>query len=367
MAERNEIVLLDTINGIRLRPAMYVGDTTVRGVHALVFGVLDDCVSEVVSGFGSHVSVTIHHDESIEISDDGRPFPTQPLTAFGGWSNFEFAFQEFVLGAQHRGPRPWRIGCGGLYGVDLTTANALSAWLQAESCNGRVGTLSEYERGVCRTRMTQRPADRTGLRVRFLPDREIFQVIDFSADRIRSRMTDLAGMWPGLTLTFRDHRTDEEERFEFPDGVATLVQLIDPTTPSWYERVFAVSKASEDFRLDVALEHVKGTNEKIRSFVNSIQTLEGGTHVAGFRSGLTRAVNSGLRRLSVDRSVSGDELSRGLRAVVSLWVDDPAFEGPTKTRFAYSAIRGTVESVVYHSLVEQFTNDPRTLNAMIDR
>ncbi|MGZ0174216.1 MAG: hypothetical protein ACKVHE_32325 [Planctomycetales bacterium] len=180
-------------------------------------------------------------------------------------------------------------------------------------------------------------------------------------------MTDLAGMWPGLNLTFLDHRTDEEERFEFPGGVARLVQLMDTTTPSRYERIFSVSKASEDFRLDVAFQHVKETNENIRSFVNSIQTLEGGTHCTGFRSGLNRAVNAALRQLSVNRSVTGDELSHGLRAVISLWVDDPAFEGPTRTRFAYSAIRGTLESVVYHSLVKQLTDDPRTLNAMIDR
>lgn len=209
--ERYQSEPLDTVNAVRLRPAMYVGDTTVRGIHQMVGEVLDECLGEVVSGFGTEIFVTLHCDGSVEIADNGRPFPTVPLEAFGGRSNFEVAFQESVIGAQHRGPRAWRVGCEAWFGQGILVAvSALSEWLHAESSDGQTTTRTEYSRGVCKVPMERFRTDRTGLRVRFLPDRDIFKVPDFSADRIRSRMTDVAGMWPGIKLTFQDHRTDEK-------------------------------------------------------------------------------------------------------------------------------------------------------------
>ena len=332
MAEIDRREPLETVDAVRLRPAMYIGDVSSYGLHNMAFAVLDDCVSEVVNGNGTAVAVTLYPDGSIEFVDDGRPYPTTPLKPFNGLSNFEVAFQEIVIGAQHRGPRSWGAGHGGSHEIGLTPVNALSEWLHAESSDGCTATLTKYERGTCNSPMTKKPSDETGLRVRFRPDREIFRVTDFSAERIRSRLTDLAAIWPSLKLSLRDRRAESnDEIFDFADGVRSLVRIMNTDAPVRYERIFTVSQASEVFRIDVAFQHSNDASEKIRSFVNSIMTYEGGTHLTGFRSGLTRAVNAALKQQAIDRSITGNDLSRGLTAVISLWVDDPRFEGPTKT------------------------------------
>jgi DNA gyrase subunit B len=361
MSENSARFSVETIEAIRLRPAMYVGDTTQRGLHALAAELVNDGVAEVASGFGTQIAVTLHEDGSVEIEDDGRPIATTPLESFGGRMLFEVAFQDIVIGARLRGPQPVVVGNDGLNRIGFTPVNALSEWLHVESGDGNSIWNSEYWRGIPTGQPARRDGDWTGLRIRFLPDHEVFQTIEFSGEWLRRRFIDLAGLRGGLPIRFRNVPENSDELIQFNDGVASLVRLLAGDSKSHYDEIPTVQCRTDDFRLDVAFQHTNSQEMKIRSFVNAVESLEGGTHCTGFKRGLTRAVNQSLKNCSLERVIDGKQLSRGLRAIVSIWVDDPTFEGPTKTRFGHSAVEGTVESIVYRGLLEYFAREPEVL------
>ena len=272
-----------------------------------------------------------------------------------------------MIGACFRGPRDRRIGTGGLHGIGFPAVNALSEWLHAESANGSSVWRSEYLRGAVSQPPIQCHGDWTGMRVRFLPDAEIFSSIEFSPETIRARLIDLAGLWRGLRFDFCDLRTNTVERIEFSDGVRSLVRLMNELSTPCCDQIPFIHHESQDFRLDVAIQHTNKPQSNVQSFVNAVRTPDGGSHCTGFNSGFTRAVNQSLKDSSIERVAQERELAKGLTAVVSIWVDDPSFEGPTKTRFKNSAIQGTVESAVYRGFLDYFTHHPDVLDAISAR
>lgn len=347
---------LTGIRGIRKRPAMYVGDTSTRGLHQMAFEVFDESLEELLNGFGTRMVVRLHSDGSLEVSDDGRSVPLHPLPEFDGKSRFEILFTRYEIGKNYRGPRHWRVGAGGLFGVGLVPTNALSEWLTAETGDSSVTTQVRFEQGQRVGKLTQTPSAFHGLQVHFKFDDSIFKDSCFCQRRLVTRLIELTALNPGIKVHFTDEVATESAMIEFNDGVSDLVRLMNRGLTPAYNDVLTVSHSSPDFRLDVALQHVEESRSCTIPFVNTIVTLEGGTHWIGFRAGLTKAVQHALSDES-NIAVDGRTLLRGLTAVVSIWVDDPMFEGPTKTKFAQSAVRGTVESLVYRELKRLFESN----------
>lgn len=347
---------LNGIRGVRKRPAMYVGDTQARGLHQLAFDVFDECVEELLSGFGTHIAVRLHLDGSLEVSDDGRTISLQPLAEFDGRSLFQVLFTRVEVGPNYRGPRHWRVGTR-VFGIGFFVDNALSEWFIAEMGDGSTTTRLQFERGEPVGELRQTSSPFLGLRVHFKPDASIFADFRFRQVSLVTRLIELTGLNQGITIDFVDEATAELATIQFASGVADFVRLLNRHRSPSYGDVLSVSHSSPEFRLDVAMQHVNEAQCCAVPYVNTILNDDGGTHWIGFRAGLTKAMQ---KAFADDSSVQidGPSLLRGLTAVVSIWLDDPIFEGPTRSKFAQTAIRGTVESLVYREFSRLFAANP---------
>ncbi len=369
MSNEEVIRPLSLVEGIRRRPAMYVVNTEAIGLHALAYEILEDSVAEIASGFGTRVTVTLHDDGSIEVEDDGRPIAKRRVSENGDKTLLETAFTKFdvIFAPSPRGMRIWRIRGGGSHGIGFVVVNALSEWLVVYVGDGMTTSQLRFARGLVAEDLRQTPSNWSGCRFHFKPDPEVFRSIEFSLDLLRSRLRDLAALVSLARIELVDRRHNTSEVFSFPDGTSGLVQLLNCNQSPCYEQPISFTHATDIFRLDVAFQHSHATRSQVSTFVNAIQTIEGGSHWTGFKSGLTRAVNQSLRDLGRTPVSNGSALLNGLTACVAIWVDDPTFEGPTRTRFQYAAIEGTVESLVYHAVKDYLSKHPSVLEAIVIR
>ena len=357
-----QIRALKGVEGIRIRPAMYIGDTTARGLHHLVFEVVDNSIDEAVNGHATTVTVTLHTDGSVSVQDDGRGIPVGELPDHNNRSALEVVFTEIHAGGKFDRESGYKTGTGGLHGVGLTAVNALSEWLEAEvRRDGHTWTMG-FERGQLTGPLKELgKTDKTGTRVKFHPDPEIFPDTKFSFDALDRRLQELAFLNAGVRVRIIDERSEQSEDYCYEKGLVEFVEFLNRTEQPLFGKVISIQGQQDDVEVDVALQYHLDFAETVRTFANNINNVEGGTHLSGFRSALTRAINTYGRKenLFKDATPTGDDFREGLTAAVAVRIPDPQFEGQTKTKLGNSEVEGIVTSVVHEGLVAFLEANPK--------
>ena len=366
--DASNIKVLPGIEGVRLRPAMYIGDTSTRGLHHLVEEVVSNAVDEAMAGFCTEIQVQINADGSCTVADNGRGIPvdTHPTE--------HKPAVEVVMTMLHAGGkfdhRSYKVS-GGLHGVGVTVVNALSEWLAVEiRIRGQVHH-QRYERGRTASELKAiGKCKTTGTTVTFKPDREIFTDVNFNFDTIANRLRELAFLNRGIKICLRDERTDKNREFYYEGGIAAFVSHLNEGKNPLHKDVIFFDKEQDGIVVEVAMQYNDGYNENLFSFVNNVNTIEGGTHLAGFRSALTRTVNTYAKNqnlLKGDKTPEGEDVREGLTAVLSVKVPDPQFEGQTKTKLGNREVQGIVEAIVNERLGTHLEENPKTAKAIVNK
>ncbi|MFA5363057.1 MAG: DNA topoisomerase (ATP-hydrolyzing) subunit B [Candidatus Omnitrophota bacterium] len=361
------IQVLEGIEAVRRRPAMYIGDTYQRGLHHLVYEVVDNSVDEALAGHCDKIEVVVHADNSVSVSDNGRGIPvdihkTEKKPAV-----------EVVLTMLHAGGKfdheAYKVS-GGLHGVGVSVVNALSEWLEVEVKRDGKIHHQRYERGRTASKLTVIGKTKsTGTKVTFKTDRTIFKSIDYSYDILCNRLRELAFLNKGLGISLKDERSDKEAVFEFSGGIVSFAEYLNKNKNPLHKIIY-FEKEKEGVKLEVALQYNDGYAESLYSFANNINTVEGGTHLSGFKSALTRAVNQYAKSKNVlkdDLSISGEDAREGLTAVISVKIPNPQFEGQTKTKLGNSEVEGLTASAVFDAISSFFEENPSIANKVVDK
>ncbi|OGX55023.1 MAG: hypothetical protein A2460_08460, partial [Omnitrophica WOR_2 bacterium RIFOXYC2_FULL_43_9] len=362
------IQVLEGIEAVRRRPAMYIGDTYTRGLHHLVYEVVDNSVDEALAGSCTKIDVAIRPDNSVSVTDDGRGIPvdihkTEKKPAV-----------EVVLTTLHAGGKfdheAYKVS-GGLHGVGVSVVNALSEWLEVEVKRDGKIHHQRYERGKTATKLTPIGKSKTtGTKVTFKADKEIFKDIEYSYDTLSQRLRELAFLNRGLEITISDERTEKRAEFKFSGGIVSFIDYLNQNKNPLHNKVIYFQKEKEGIQLEAALQYNDGYSENIFSFANNINTVEGGTHLSGFKSALTRAINQyakGKNLLKNDIAISGDDVREGLTAVISVKIPNPQYEGQTKTKLGNSEVEGLAASAVFDALTTFFEETPSVANKIADK
>lgn len=366
-----DIKILKGLTAVRKRPAMFIGSTGIEGLHHLVYEVVDNSVDESLAGFCKNIDVIIHHDGSCTVIDDGRGIPTglHPGDPEGR-SATEIALTELHAGGKFES-KAYRIS-GGLHGVGVSVVNALSEWLDVEvKQNGSV-YQQHYERGNPTGPLTIVGKTRgRGTKVIFKPDPEIFEILDFSYDILSQRLRELAFLNMGLKITLLDERTEKSQVFHYSGGISSFVEHLNKNKTTIHPKPIYITGGKEDVIVEIALQYNDGYTETIYTFANNINTKEGGTHLIGFKSALTRTVNSyaissGFLKNGKE-SLSGEDIREGLTAVINVKLLSPQFEGQTKMKLGNSEIKGMVESIVNDSLGTYFEENPSVVRKIVEK
>jgi DNA gyrase subunit B len=364
----DQIKVLEGLDAVRKRPAMYIGSTGVDGLHHLVYEVVDNSVDEHMAGFGDAIEVTIHIDGSVTVVDNGRGIPT------GMHSTQKKSAAEVALTVLHAGGK-FEQGAytvsGGLHGVGISVVNALSEWLELEIWQDGQVFEQRYERGKPQAPLAVTgKTKRRGTKVRFKPDGQIFETLEFSFDVLAQRLRELAFLNKGLAITLKDDRKEKEQIFHYKGGIVSFVDHLNEAKTPLHKPIY-VKVEKPDLILEVALQYNDGYAENLFSFANNINTKEGGTHLVGFKAALTRTINSYANAndlLKKDtESLSGDDVREGLTGVVSVKVRNPQFEGQTKAKLGNSEVKGIVEAAVNEALGTYFEENPPVARKIIGK
>jgi len=364
------ITVLEGIEAVRKRPAMYIGDTNVRGLHHLVYEVVDNAIDEALAGFCDKIEVIIHQDNSITVIDNGRGIPVDLH------KKMNKPALEVVLTTLHAGGKfdkeSYKVS-GGLHGVGVSCVNGLSEWLEAEvKRNGNVYSMS-FKAGTSTGPMEKIGKSKgTGTKISFKPDSTIFEVSEFSFDILANRLRELAFLNKGILIKLLDEREGgKESKFNYQGGIVSFVEYLNKNKITLHDKVIYFSKEKEDVVAEVAVQFNDTYSENIHSFANNINTIEGGTHLSGFRSALTRTINTYVKNSSLAKNmkgtVSGDDIREGITAVISVKVSDPQFEGQTKTKLGNSEVAGIVESIVNEGLGIFLEENPNVAKKVIEK
>ena len=366
--DATSIQVLEGIEAVRRRPAMYIGDTSTRGLHHLVYEVVDNSVDEALGGFCDSIGAVIHNDNSVTVTDNGRGIPvdmhkTEKKPAV-----------EVALTTLHAGGkfdhRSYKVS-GGLHGVGVSCVNALSDWLEVEVKRDGKIYHQRYERGKTVSKLTIiGKSTNTGTKITFKPDKSIFTKTEYSYDILSQRLRELAFLNKGLKIKLEDERTEKESVFEFSGGIVSFVEYLNKNKNPLHNKVIYLEKLQDNINVEVALQYNDGYAETLFSFANNINTIEGGTHLSGFKSALTRAINQYAKSknlLKDDIAISGDDVREGLTAVISVKVPNPQFEGQTKTKLGNSEVEGLVASTSLDALSGYFEENPSVANKIIDK
>lgn len=364
--DASKIQILKGLEAVRRRPAMYIGDVSMRGIHHLIFEVVDNGIDEALAGNCDHIKVTVNND-TVEIEDNGSGIPTDihPTQKKSGL--------EVVMTMLHAGAKfddkIYQIS-GGLHGVGVSAVNALSEWLKAEVYRDGKIYFQEYRRGEPKTKVrVVGKTQKRGTKVIFKPDGEIFKKIEYNKAIISHRLRELAFLNKGLKIDFEDKNSDTKERYVSQGGVIDLVKYLDTGRNRLHKPIY-FAETQNHIQIEVALEYNDSYTVNIFTFANTINTHEGGTHLIGFKSALTRTLNDYARRhnqLKDNLSLSGEDVREGLTAVVSVKISNPQFEGQTKTRLGNAEAKGAVESLVNEKLSAFLEENPRYANIIISK
>jgi DNA gyrase subunit B len=368
--DARNIQVLKGLEGVRKRPAMYIGSTGQGGLHHLVYEVVDNSVDEALAGYCTEVSVTIHPDTSVTVVDDGRGIPVDIHPSQGRPA------LEVVMTTLHAGGKfddnSYKVS-GGLHGVGVSVVNALSEWLEVEVDRGGKRYRQRYERGIVATDLQELgPAERTGTTVHWKPDSSIFETVDYNFDTLSQRLRELAFLNKGIRIQFLDERTGKKHDFQYEGGIVSFVKYLNENKTALHPAPIYHTRERDKVIVEFALQYNDAYVENVFSFVNNINTVEGGTHLVGFRAALTRTINNyaergGMLKNLKELSLGGDDVREGLTAVISVKLPEPQFEGQTKTKLGNTEVKGIVESVVGEGLRTCFEEQPQVAKKIIDK
>jgi len=363
------IQVLEGLEPVRRRPGMYIGSTDNRGLHHLIYEIVDNSVDEALAGFCTRIEVTLHQDGSASVADNGRGIPVDIMKEQGKPA------LEVVMTKLHAGGKFGGGGykvSGGLHGVGLSVVNALSERLQVTVMRHGKQHYQEYRRGapVAPLKVVGK-ADTTGTYIRFWPDPDIFEELGFHWDIVSHRLRELAFLNKGLTILLRDERVDIDYTFYFEGGISAFVKYLN-RDKGWVNlRPLHVEREIDGNTVEVALQYNQGFTENVLAFANDINTVEGGSHVTGFRSALTSVLNKYARKINLmreqDPNLTGEDVREGLTAVISVKVREPQFEGQTKTKLGNSEVRGQVETVFSESFTQYLEENPPDARRIIEK
>ena len=367
--DAGNIQVLEGLEAVRMRPGMYIGSTSARGLHHLVYEVVDNSVDEALAGYATHIEVTICEDNSIEVIDDGRGIPT-------GMHETGMPAVELVLSKLHAGGKFGGGGykvSGGLHGVGISVVNALSEWTIVDVYqHGKIQEIS-FERGNKTSDLKEiGTTDRTGTTVRFKPDAQIFETTIFEFDVLKTRLQELAFLNKGLRITLSDKRGDgRSESFHYEGGLVQFIEYLNEAKEAITPSVISIDNTRDDVVVDVALQYNDSYSETILSFVNNINTIDGGTHLSGFRTALTRTLNDYGRKAGIlkenESNLTGEDVREGLTAVVSVKVLEPQFEGQTKGKLGNSEVKGITDTIVSDGLRVFLEEHPAEAKKIIEK
>ena len=369
--DESQIQVLEGLEAVRKRPGMYIGSTSSRGLHHLVYEIVDNSIDEALAGFCKNIEVTINEDNSITVIDDGRGMPVGIHPKMGK------ATVEVIMTVLHAGGKFGGGGykvSGGLHGVGASVVNALSEYCEVTVKREGFIWQQKYSRGNVLCDLTKiGESDEHGTKVLFKPDHEIFEDTVFDFEVLSSRLRELAFLNKGIAITLRDKREEEErvERYHYEGGIKEFVSYLNRNKEVLHESPIYVEGEKDGIIAEIALQYNDGYNENLYSFANNIDTIEGGTHLAGFKSALTRAINDYAKRFGHikdnDKNLSGDDAREGLTAVVSVKISEPQFEGQTKTKLGNSEVRGVVDSIVAEGVSIFLEENPAVGKIIIDK
>ncbi len=364
----DQIQVLEGLEAVRMRPGMYIGSTSERGLHHLVYEVVDNSIDEALAGYCTDVNVIIHQDNSITVTDNGRGIPVD-LHETGKPA------VEVVLTVLHAGGKFGGDGykvSGGLHGVGVSVVNALSESMEVKvKRDGKIHEIA-FKRGVTTSPMKiVGNTEETGTMVHFLPDKEIFTVTQYSYDTLKHRLRELAFLNKEITIHLHDERSGKSESFHYDGGIRSFVQHLNRKKEVLNPEPIYFNGTKDDIVVEVALQYNDSYQENLYSFVNNINTEEGGTHLAGFKIALTRAGNDYAKKNNIIKgnqaNLSGEDIREGLTCVISLKIREPQFEGQTKTKLGNSEVRGIVDSIVSEGLNEYFEEHPDVAKRILDK
>ena len=365
----DKIQVLEGLEAVRRRPGMYIGSTDSNGLHHLVVEVVDNSIDEALAGFCDFISVEIFTDGSIRVTDNGRGIPVGIVEKTGK------SAVETVLTKLHAGGKFGQEGggykvSGGLHGVGISVVNALSEWLNVDVFTDGKHYSQRYQRGTPETELQIVGAtDKQGTQITFKPDAAIFETTEFQADTITYRLRELAFLNKGVKIHFIDHRDNKEVTYHYEGGIISFVEHLNRNKTALHDPVYF--QDTRECELEVALQYTDGYSETIFTFANNINTQEGGTHLSGFRSALTRTLNDYARKNNLlkqnEDNLSGEDVREGLTAVISVKISEPQFEGQTKTKLGNSEVRGIVESIVSEHLSTYLEEHPTESKRIIEK
>lgn len=359
--DESNIRALEGVEGIRTRPAMYIGDTTLRGLHHLVYEVVDNSIDECVNKYATTVNVKINADGSVSCSDDGRGIPVGAMPEMNNRPALEVVLTEIHAGGKFDREGGYKTGTGGLHGVGITAVNALSEWLEAEVRREGHFWKLEFAQGAVKTPLQKLgKTEKSGTKITFKPDGTIFPDTKFIYDTLTKRLQELAFLNAGTKIRIKDERTGQTDDFHYEEGLIEFVRHLNRTENVLYEDIIHIQGELDDVQVDISVQHNDGSHENVRCFANNIYNLEGGTHFSGFRGALTRTINAYGKKANLfkDYIPSGDDFREGLTAVITVRVPDPQFEGQTKTKLGNSEVEGIVQTVVNEKLTKFFEENP---------
>ena len=364
--DAGNIKVLEGLEAVRKRPAMYIGSTGPEGLHHLVYEVVDNSVDEAMAGFCDRIEVIIHVDNSVTVIDNGRGIPT------GMHAGQKRSAAEVVMTVLHSGGKfdneVYRVS-GGLHGVGVSVVNALSEWLELEIKQGGEVFYQEYERGHPKAPLKATgKTNKTGTKITFKPDPEIFEVLEFSYDTLAQRLRELAFLNKGLQINLSDERTTKKQEFCYKGGIISFVEHLNENKSPLHPPIY-ISKVKNGLMLEVAIQYNDGYAENLFSFANTINTREGGTHLVGFKAALTRTVNNYAvaNNLLKDVTLTGDDVREGLTGVISVKIPNPQFEGQTKSKLGNTEVKGAVEAAVNEALSEYFEENPSVARKVVEK
>ena len=369
--DESQIQVLEGLEAVRKRPGMYIGSTSSRGLHHLVYEIVDNSIDEALAGFCKNIEVTINEDNSITVVDDGRGMPVGIHPKMGK------ATVEVIMTVLHAGGKFGGGGykvSGGLHGVGASVVNALSEYCEVTVKREGFIWQQKYSRGNVLCDLTKiGESDEHGTKVLFKPDHEIFEDTVYDFEVLSSRLRELAFLNKGIAITLTDNREEEPrvEKYHYEGGIKEFVTYLNRNKEVLHEYPIYIEGEKDGIIAEIALQYNDGYNENLYSFANNIDTIEGGTHLAGFKSALTRAINDYAKRFGHikdnDKNLSGDDAREGLTAVVSVKISEPQFEGQTKTKLGNSEVRGVVDSIVAEGVSIFLEENPAVGKIIIDK
>ena len=366
--DATSIQVLKGLEAVRKRPAMYIGDTGSRGLHHLVFEVVDNSVDEALAGFCDRVKVSLHADGSVTVEDTGRGIPVD-LHPTEGKPGVEVVMTTLHAGGKFD-QKTYKVA-GGLHGVGVSVVNALSEWCEVQVSRGGKVYLQRYEKGKPTGKLKEvGRRKRSGTKVSFLPDKEIFKQRGFNFDLLSQKLMELAFLNKGVRFEIREESSGNFHAYQYQGGIVQFVKYLNEDREPLYSKPIYISGEREGVKVEVAIQYNQSYVEDLFTYVNNIHTAEGGTHLAGFKAALTKQINSYAQRNGLLKNgspaLAGEDTREGIAAVLSVKVANPQFEGQTKTKLGNGEVKGIVESVMGEGLNQHFEENPSVARAIVE-